>query len=300
MTGKPSKFDRPEWLDIPPPRGISTSYFVAEKLVTCRLKATVRLPRLIALIRKLRNEPEDVLALDRAIKLAGELLGLLWLEDHALQPKLQLKRTSITDDARHVPFSFYCSESDFHRLIHQTLHWASKIILGGLCERICEYGVPPGWPNLSELRNTNRICADSICMSIEMAVQLAPYGPVRLFGPMFVAWGAYWRQQHAAADENLRVKMDWLRRKGNELLSAGSGNMHPIHDTALIFMNDRMQGGPMSTADYLAQTRVSAAGWDKATQHSQIMSSDAPGSRTSSDSTEIGPKSSERELENIF
>lgn len=73
MIGKPSVFDRKEWLEVQPahelPYGLQPQR---------RLCVLTKLPRLTALVRAARDNPEDDIALVKATKLAEELLSLDW------------------------------------------------------------------------------------------------------------------------------------------------------------------------------------------------------------------------------
>lgn len=72
MVGKPSVFDKQEWLNIPP------TYESSSRHTKRRLYVLTKLPRLTALVRAVRKDPRDVDLVARATKLAEELLALDW------------------------------------------------------------------------------------------------------------------------------------------------------------------------------------------------------------------------------
>ena len=73
MIGKPSVFDKQEWLHIQPARTLSYGHQPQR-----RLYVVTKLSRLTALVRAVRENPEDDIAAQKAIKLAEELLNLDW------------------------------------------------------------------------------------------------------------------------------------------------------------------------------------------------------------------------------
>jgi hypothetical protein len=73
MIGKPSVFDREEWLQIPPVHDFP--YGLQPKR---RLYVLTKLPRLTALVRAVREDPTDDVLAAKATKLAEELLNLDW------------------------------------------------------------------------------------------------------------------------------------------------------------------------------------------------------------------------------
>ena len=73
MIGKASVFDRQEWLQIQPARILPYGHQPQR-----RLYVLTKLPRLTALVRAVRENPEDEIPVLKATALAEELLNLDW------------------------------------------------------------------------------------------------------------------------------------------------------------------------------------------------------------------------------
>ena len=74
MIGKPSVFDKPEWLQVPPPQ--ARSYHCTNS--GRRFHVLTRLARLTSLVRSVREDSTDDIIAAKAVQLAEELMNLDW------------------------------------------------------------------------------------------------------------------------------------------------------------------------------------------------------------------------------
>ena len=78
MIGKPSVFDRPEWLRIQPVTSELSSNPTGSVHPRRRFHVMTKFPRLTALVRAVRGDPTDHVVASKAARLAEELLQLDW------------------------------------------------------------------------------------------------------------------------------------------------------------------------------------------------------------------------------
>lgn len=240
MADQPSVFDRPEWLSIGPPPALGCITLTPNDLQR-RFYVLTRLPRLMVLVRAMKNGQGDAALARRSVHLAKELLHLDWTEAAQNPPAATVVPTRREEDAAQVPLSFKFATRDHYDVIGYAMFWACKIILSGLCRSLYECGAPIEWPSLGELNYEERRCATLISMSVDHAESLMPYGSVPMIFPMQIAWGVYWRQRHYAVDVDAKEMMEWHCRRANKFLS--SVNAQPTQMAGLIFLTERLQGG---------------------------------------------------------
>lgn len=97
---------------------------------------------------------------------------------------------------------------------------------------------------LSELQAAERRYAMLICMTVDFAESLMPYGCVCHLLPMEIAWGVYWRQQGAFHGVDCEGMMGWLHRRTNKFLACAvtEGEMG---STGMAYFTERLMGEPL-------------------------------------------------------
>ena len=269
MIGKPSVFDRPEWLQISPGREPRSGFQPMR-----RFRVLTRLPRLTWLVRAVRDDPTDDVMASKAVRLAKELTDLDWkVSDIVMEidngarkldcvrlaqtllanfrcriqineeweAKPSIVQTSRAVDAGTVPFSFQWRQDVFSSAVGLNLWWACKIMLSGLCQSLYACGAPIYQPSLTELYEEERRCAMCISMSVDYFNSFAPYACVVTLVYLQIAWGVYWRQKDLPTNVDMYEMAEWLRRRGNEFLT----HLSPMEmrREGLAFNTERYMGG---------------------------------------------------------
>lgn len=247
MIGKPSVFDKPEWLRIQPGHSLANG-----TQSNRRLRVITRLPRLTALVRAVRNDPTNNALAAKAVKLAEELLTLDWGADEDWNPQPDLVPTAKNENARLVPVSFRWSKDDFTRVSGLNLWWINRIMLGGLCQSLISCGVDLEWPSLSHLYDEERRCATYIAMSMDYYDSMAPYGSIVSLQFMQTAWGVFWRQKDFPSCVDGYAMSEWLLRRGNVVLRRF---LYPkdMTNEGLAFNFERLMGGPILPPEWFQQ-----------------------------------------------
>lgn len=155
---------------------------------------------------------------------------------------MDLIPTYRSEDRCLVPLSFDCSEPDYHLIVHLIHTWACKIMLSGLLQSLLSYGISVQEATLSELQATERRYAMLICMTVDFAESLMPYGCVCHLLPMEIAWGVYWRQQGAFHGVDCEGMMGWLHRRTNKFLACAVSEGE-MGSTGMAYFTERLMGG---------------------------------------------------------
>jgi hypothetical protein len=215
-----------------------------------RFQVFTRMPALIALVRRLRNHPVDAALQKQAVQLAEELLHLDWTEPASAPSFASVVPTKRKHDEAQVPLSLHYADDDYQDVVGYAMLWACKIMLGGLCQSLHEYGAGLSWPSLPDLYQEEARCASLICMSVDYFSSLVPYGSTPILLPLQVAWGVYWRQRNFQDCIDAQGMMSWIVRRANELLE--HMNVMEVHVPGLKFLTERLQGGYDLPNNYFA------------------------------------------------
>lgn len=198
-----------------------------------RFVVLTRLPRLIMLVRIVRENPSNWRAAQKAAVLALELLDLGWDVPDGAAASLRTTPTQCPRDAVYVAHSFAFAPSDYYVAQTHALHWACKIMLIGLCESL--QGHVPHFRTQqyspTVLWEEGYRCALRICGTIQFAFSLAPYGPVPFIFPLQLAWGVFWRR---AGGSETGVTT-WLLDKINAFTGLVGGR--PVKTVGLRFVS---------------------------------------------------------------
>ena len=245
MTSKPSVFDEPDWLAVRLP-----SDGKVDSLGTPQcLLVFARVPRLMARVRLLRHNPDNKAMTSRAMSLMTELLNEVWTEEE--RQDLLVGITSDPEDAASIPISFKYREEQYGLALRRAYHWTCKILLSGLCQSLHDLGATsPAWPSIGACRNVEFQCALRICMTVESAKLVLPYGASHMVFPMQAAWGVFWRLSKtyphvypAASCAGPAAMMEFVRSRAEFFMSV----IKPVElkTPGLVFLTERLQGDPM-------------------------------------------------------
>jgi hypothetical protein len=177
----------------------------------------IRLPRLIALIRRLRLQDSDLKIKWQAIH-AG--LACAELQDHeaesCLLHRVGVKPTSNPDTTRIIPTSLYFdSVMSFQMAIY---YWTTRIFTNRLCLKLLEVIQLQGWAlDPEDLVAENIRMATNILMSWEFATTAAGLGmwPLRLG---FIAlWSVTPYMKSVSKDVTISGLRGWVRQTYNAL-----------------------------------------------------------------------------------
>jgi hypothetical protein len=239
MIGKPSVFDRPEWLRIQPSHDLPYGLQPVR-----RFHVVTKLPRLTGLVRAFRENPTDDVLGAKAAKLAEELLNLDWGADEEWEPQPDLVPTLKDENAKLIPVSFRWKDEDFTAVIALSMWWVNKIMLSGLCQTLHSCGAPLEWPTLPDLYQEEQRCAMYICMSMDYFASIAPYACMVSLQFMQCAWGVFWRQKDFPTSIDGYAMTEWLRRRGNEFMRHFITSKE-MTSPGLAFNTERLMGGPI-------------------------------------------------------
>ena len=125
-------------------------------------------------------------------------------------------------------------------------------MLSGLCQTLYACGAPLESPSLAELFDKERRCAMTVCMMVDYAAALAPYGCTPFMFCMQIAWSVYWRQKDFPVDTDMYGMQEWIMRRGNDFM--GYVNGRPMTTKGLAFFAERLMAGPILPNDFIKDT----------------------------------------------
>lgn len=251
VNGTDSAFDSPAWLYFPPPV-LSTEcpvYSTAYKVI---MQQIVRIPRLIRLVRELRQDPNNVQKGVDAIALA-EKLYLTRIDkiiDGAVHNYADRVPTRNIELGVYYPESFnFATVSVFETL---TRYCYCRILIIGLCRTICSILPISAVLNAAPLQLEELHMAELIAMSTQYAEGLFdpfPLGALLIILPLQVAFGAWWRAQRdkdllGESDpemEKVCFMKEWCKIKSNEMLLVWNGMQ--LESTMLEIQAGALEGG---------------------------------------------------------
>lgn len=186
--GIASPFDSPRWLALQPyERDIISKQLTRLRYNSYQL--TLRLPRLIMLVRKLRQDA-DTSTLAKAINIATELCSLQETKGESDLLHLVKVQKTTASFAWWIPYSFDFRETDHYQL--GLLYWQTQLYLGNLCRFLhsmsMELAGQPQSVFTDFVKHDERVIMN-ILMSIQWSVANRPTSSV----PMILAWYAAWQ-----------------------------------------------------------------------------------------------------------
>jgi hypothetical protein len=177
--GIPSPFDTPFWLDIDPTlRQAPTKAVFSLRKVTYRL--AIRLPRLMVLVRRLREGQNNLRAISDTVALALELAA--W-EDKVSENEL-LHCVVVTSPRKQADKSIIQVGLKFGSLAEfeaGAYYWQTIIILNRLCAQVQKLFPKYGYKtfDLATINEENCRLAKNLLMSWESAFDMGSFGTIR-------------------------------------------------------------------------------------------------------------------------
>lgn len=194
--GIASPFDAPQWLDLEPRSSVVLDADI-NGLRRIGYRLFIRLPRLIALVRELRESSKQLTEHDVRIEEASRLLEELsaWDGSHfetALLHRVPVQRTVDSEDAYIIPYCLAIPKlSIFQPLIY---FWQTRIILNRLAMQVeflkipSEEANPSCIPAIKHLRDENSRMAVNILMAWPYASHCGRFG----LWAMILGWVSLW------------------------------------------------------------------------------------------------------------
>ena len=186
----PSPFEEVHWLNMEPPK----VYATVPDAIRLRILGNelfIRLPRLVAAVRDLRDGRSSSAVYSTALRLARHLLLLNdpASESHLLH-RLKIKRTVHPVDRLVVPYSFEFPEHQFYEAA--VYYWATQTVLNRLCLQLCTLNPPDQPPANIFSRNLslqNLSFASNLLMAMTYATGLGRLGSYPMYSGGIALWG---------------------------------------------------------------------------------------------------------------
>jgi hypothetical protein len=239
--GRPSNFDTPKWLqqDAVANRVLPSD---PARLRKCSYQLFIRLPRLIAQLRNLRESRSakvDPDVVQSTIDLAQELRNVQDAEtESTLMHKLHVKGTPNEVDRHIIPFCFsFSSLTLFQPLIY---YWLTRILLNriliklqSICPDGCDFGA-------EDLRTENIRMTTNICMSWPYASIIGRFGSWAMCLGWITVWSAITHESTFKGHPTTDVKAWILQCCGEFSQTAFAYDSHVMDEAA-----DLLIGGPL-------------------------------------------------------
>ena len=188
LLNQPSPYEQKLWIELSPP----IVYAVDKDSASLRRSSHrlfIRLPRLIAAVRKLRNGDTDMASYQEAVELARDLLSLNDLDtESALLHRVSICKTAGVDSLV-IPCSFQFPNCQSHEAA--LYFWTTRIILHRLALQLCALNLPTFRPTSifsSELSAQNLRYAANILIALHYARTTGRMSTFRMFFPGLALW----------------------------------------------------------------------------------------------------------------
>ena len=246
--GVASPFDESRWIDLEPAEAMSTTMASPGilKLKQLNYKLFVRLPRLIALVRLLRNGDEEA-PIQQIAELASQLL---LLEDRSAENAL-LHQVRVIKTVNHaenivVPYSFeFRSIADHGPAI---FYWEARLILIGLCLTLLglQTHLSTSYPpllglDMEKLKEEQLRAVSNIFMSVQYAFGRGMVARQGLNQAFTVCWGAL-SDMEDYRGVPLSVVRYWILQKAPHAYGVWIPNLEA---SDLDDLCDILRGGPI-------------------------------------------------------
>ena len=204
-------FDSPTWLQCEAPPDRENDLKGTAPAWQKVMQVTVRLPRLIALVRRARSVPRDGIAGADAMALADELyrLGIeTWIEEVLDAGDLELHPTADPELIELAESSFRFPSEKASVVLVQ--FWEMRITVCGCIQALCALPSLAGvcWPwDLSDVRRAELQSARYLAMSLEsmgIASGQVPALEIRQVLPLQMAFCAWYRLQNWSMQDGSR------------------------------------------------------------------------------------------------
>lgn len=231
LDGTDSAFDSPDWLYFPPPEYSTecTAFLVAYRVI---MQQMIRIPRLVRLVRQLKQDPCNIdLGVD-AVALAEKLFlsNIDPIVDGWLRDYCEWVPTEAPDLAYYFPQSLRLAKINIFETL--TRYCSCRIVLAGLCRTLKE--IFPFSPvlEMAPFAQDELRAASFLAMSTQYAEELVdpmPLGPWTMILPLQLSFGSWWRAQRDDGSvsheeiEKASFMKEWSRQKSNEMLRIWNG-----------------------------------------------------------------------------
>jgi len=249
-----SVFDSPEWLQFPPPENSAIGHIHLCRVSESTVTHMIQLPRLVSLVRQVRQTHCEVEVGVEALALAERLYSssLTSAIDIAMTEYGEWVLSLDEKLAQYYRTSFeYVDASVFESVVR---YCAVRILLLGLCRALGEiFPFSPAFDavalNEEELR-----CASLIAASVQYAetqTQPFPIGTLIMALPLQVAFGTWWRRHrsepwsHEDGDWELDraiFMQEYCLEKRNSMIGMCNGDA--LSAGKLQMWVEGMEGGP--------------------------------------------------------
>ncbi|KAK3613807.1 hypothetical protein LTR56_007674, partial [Elasticomyces elasticus] len=239
--GEPSPFETAAWLNA---ESVTKKCAGPDARTLSRIgnMLYIRLPRLIALVRSLRNDPADTALRRQTVDTARQLLALkdVAAENNILH-LVKLNKTVDEADAHIIPFSF---DFDIPGVFTAAAkYWQTTVILNILCLTIARNIASfKGIAEPAAFRSENRRLATNIMMCWTYAFALGVSGVWSLYLALLAAW-AVTEDISGEFSRGLDVGLVrvWLLQRYNDLHRGKASLTSEQMDEAA----DLLAGGPL-------------------------------------------------------
>lgn len=185
MQGESSGFDSPRWLKLLP-QVSSVDGTEKQRLGKTTIELMVKLPRLIRLVRSVREYGQDAKATLHALDLAEELLPC---ENQTAETNvLRAVKVLPTKDPCNAAIAAYSLQfEDYHQYRAAVQYWTARLFVLRLCQVLSELTATSF--DSAALRAEQLRMAANIVMSWQYNSSLRPFGPLNLLMRFFALWG---------------------------------------------------------------------------------------------------------------
>lgn len=189
-SGYSSPFEEPIWLNM---KTFRTPFMTASEaeLWKVSMKLFICLPRLIALVRSLRESVPDGSISKEARALATDLMRIkaATAEDDFLHG-VKIRAASHPADGHVVPYSF--QYKTLAQMIGVTLYWQTQLVCNLLCANVHALGpLPKGVDfDIAEMQEQKKQMTTSLLMSWEYAHCVGPIGNWALRLGLIAVWAS--------------------------------------------------------------------------------------------------------------
>nr|POE88046.1 hypothetical protein CFP56_11275 [Quercus suber] len=123
VTGEPSPFDDSRWLALRPESCFNALVLETQDGPWQRARVLTLLPRLVQLIRHVKQDRGDRTSLFAAAAVANKLLGFLWGAGAKTLPASWHTQPDAVDTIV-LPFRLRLPEPSYRRAVAYSMHWA--------------------------------------------------------------------------------------------------------------------------------------------------------------------------------
>lgn len=222
VTGEPSPFDQKPWLAVQPSSCISPLVLAEEDRSWQRARVLTLLPRLIKLIRLIKQDAGDWESFSAAETIADELLDLGW-DAGAKPPPEDWYVPADAAKADVLFFQLHFPEPSYQNTIAHSMDWAVRINIACLCHSLLTLGLPqpPHWPSLTTFAEEERRCALLICAAMpRFTPDMWSHTASVTMMPLQTAWCSLWRQSEVSKEDSQPALMTWLEDRIREYAAA--------------------------------------------------------------------------------